>query len=60
MCIFKIQAHPAAIKIVNLRKVYKNGWFTTKNEKCALNNLSLSFKEDQLYLLHLNYHLTIY
>ncbi|KAJ3299116.1 ATP-binding cassette sub- A member 1 [Borealophlyctis nickersoniae] len=43
---------PAAVRIVNLRKVYRNGWFKrSKEDKVAVKNLCLSFEEGKLLAL---------
>ncbi|KAI8820139.1 uncharacterized protein EV422DRAFT_531784 [Fimicolochytrium jonesii] len=42
--------HPA-LQIVNLRKVYQNGWFKSKTDKVAVRNLCLTFEEGKLLAL---------
>ena len=42
--------HPA-IRIVNLRKIYRNGFFKRKEDKTAVKDLCLTFEEGKLFAL---------
>ncbi|KAJ3185215.1 ATP-binding cassette sub- A member 1 [Gaertneriomyces sp. JEL0708] len=49
---FDDRASPApAIRILNLRKVYQNGWFKSKKDKVAVKGLNFAFETGKLYSL---------